>query len=276
MKKGQVKFLAAIVIVFAVVLITIIWVIPALKNTSGSIFDTGTDLVNDATSKLDTTWVYHEGDTPVYTENIEEVVPVAPATGKCSDLPPKYWSGFSKYKDQVDKAVEASSLKAALSGTGYIPEALVASILSYESQWYEKAVGPCGDGGIAQFQSATASDMGLKWDYVGTYGRVYCSDFGVNCLGCSKCNPDYKSVCDLNNDPRFDASKAIPAAAKYIGARIADCRNKVSADKFVAIGVSSYNTGNCKKVNTQYIKRVLQELYPQFAACLSEMGYKPA
>ncbi|MBN1792558.1 transglycosylase SLT domain-containing protein [Candidatus Woesearchaeota archaeon] len=271
-----------LVIGLAVVIVVLMFAPKNLFGGAGAIFGMGENAVNKAVGGfegLDIT-KYYDG----ITENIVtsvEAVPAHPAlSGECK-ISQEEQDAFQQYLEYVKKGIVESEMRRTLQGTGFIPEALLAAVLTTESRWNPKAVGPCGDGGIAQFQWKTARDMGLEFNYE-KYGTHPCVIGGktLQCSGCSKCNPSYASVCELANDPRYKPELAIPAAAKYLNQVLSTCKGVVPREKFVAIGVSAYNQGpnggKCDKINTNYIKLVVDHYYPQWHACLKAKGYVEA
>jgi hypothetical protein len=263
----------AVIVIVIVLVCLFIFVNPIIAGGK-SIVDT---ITNFAKPKLQDwpsgDYVYHQGVEDKIISDPETLPDYKPVPAAC-DAPQSAKDSFAKYQSLIKESVDSSGLRDALAGTGYIPEAIVASILTTESNFQPLAVGPCGDAGIAQLQTATARGLGIS---VPDYGPTItgCKVHPTGCSPCSYCKKgyDYKSVCKFTEDKRFDPDIAIPAAVKYIADRIKDCKQKVTSSKFVAVGVSSYNTGNCKTINQGYIDVVLGKRYSKWAGCLSQMGY---
>jgi len=129
------------------------------------------------------------------------------------------------------------------------PEALVAGLISQESEWEKEAVSHCGAAGIMQFVPATAAGDPYNLnvpDY--PYEECYPQLCGTKVSSCNACTA-YK--CDKTNDERFDPEKAIPAGVHLLYDNIRACGS-------VEGGLRMYNSGKCyREANPGYVSKVL-------------------
>ncbi|MBI2232417.1 MAG: transglycosylase SLT domain-containing protein [Candidatus Aenigmarchaeota archaeon] len=186
--------------------------------------------------------------------------PTGAITCSVSGLSNDYINKYNQYKDVITSAVDSSGLKTAASSRGYNAEALLAALISQESEWNKDAVSPCGSAGIVQFIPKTARSLGLS---VPVYNFEECNiDLcQIKVSACNSCTP---TACSKSSDERFLPEKAIKAGAIHLTNEIERCGG-------ITEGIGGYNGGtSCKEKNAGYTTAVLDKWYPKWVSCFNQ------
>ncbi len=138
------------------------------------------------------------------------------SSAECPDSNPvkRYEEQYNDHKKEIDKAVAENVFSNADS------HALVAAIITQESDWSEDAISPCGAAGLMQLMPETAKGLGLK---VPDYAILCEGNCANGCAIAYECNKNALDKCDKENDERFDPEKSIEAGAAYIAEQTKAC-----------------------------------------------------